>query len=245
MHSALYLGWVKHWRRAPCVHGFRYPLFMVYLDLAELPMVFADRWLWRVEKPALASFRRSDHLGDSSQPLADAVRDLVALETGARPEGPVRLLTHLRYFGYCFNPVSFYYCFDLSGQELVAIVAEVNNTPWGERHCYVLSHEPTHRWQTPKRLHVSPFMPMDMRYDWYIPTPANLIRVDMRCESAGEAIFSAHLELRRREMTAITMAMTLLHFPFMTLRVILAIHWQAFRLWCKRVPIYAHPVSPK
>jgi DUF1365 family protein len=110
MHSALYIGQVKHRRQAPRVHEFRYPLFMAYLDLAELEQVFARRWFWSIDRANLASFRRSDHLGDPALPLADAVRELVAERTGVRPRGPIRLLTHLRYFGYCFNPVSFYYC---------------------------------------------------------------------------------------------------------------------------------------
>ena len=259
MHSALYTGWVSHRRRAPRRHAFRYPLFMVWLDLAELDQVFRGRWLWGVERRAVASFRRADHLGDSSVPLERCVRDLVAGETGSRPLGAIRLLTHLRYFGYCFNPVSFYYCYDAADRDIVAVVAEVANTPWGERHCYVLdcadaravAAAPTagtagavvRRWRSDKRMHVSPFMPMDLQYDWQLSAPAARLTVHMRCTRGAQQLFDATLSLRRRPLGGRTLAATLLRFPWMTARVVTAIHWQALRLWLKRVPYHAHPTA--
>ena len=137
-HSCLYEGTMRHRRFRPVPHAFGYRLFMVYLDLDELDEVFAGRWLWSTTRCALARFRREDHLGVPTVPLPDAVRALVKERLGFRPTGPVRLLTHLRYFGFVMNPVSFYYCFAADGKQLEAIVAEVNNTPWGERHCYVM-----------------------------------------------------------------------------------------------------------
>src|ERR1044072_7008227 len=172
MHSALYFGSLRHRRFAPRAHAFRYGLFLVYLDLAEIETAFAGRWLWGTHACALARFERGDHLGDPAVLLDYAVRDLVEQRTGRRPCGPVRLLTHLRYFGYCFNPVSFYYCFDATGARVENIVAEVTHTPWGERHCYVLDapHGPRSetflRYRTGKQMHVSPFMPMEVEYHW-------------------------------------------------------------------------------
>jgi DUF1365 family protein len=179
----------------------------------------------------------------------------VERESGRRPDGPVRLLTHLRYFGYCFNPVSFYYCFDAADREVVAVVAEVNNTPWGESHCYVLDDRavdraasnaaargaPLARWRSDKRLHVSPFMPMDLQYEWALSAPAARLAVHMRCSRDGQPLFNAALTLRRRPLAASVMAGTLLRYPWMTARVILGIHWQALLLWLKRVPYHAHP----
>src|ERR1700759_5599691 len=111
MHSAIYIGWLSHRRHGPRVHAFPQRLFMVYLDLAELDQVFAGRWCWSTRRRALARFDRRDHMGDPHLPLDESIRRLVAERTGHRPDGPVRLLTHLRYFGHVFNPVSFYYCF--------------------------------------------------------------------------------------------------------------------------------------
>ena len=137
MHSALYEGTIRHRRFAPVEHSFSYTMFMAYLDLAELDVAFRGRWLWSASRPALARFRREDHLGDRAIPLDRCVRDLVEAKTGRRPEGPIRLLTHLAYYGWCFNPVSFFYCFDRAGLNVEFIVSEVSNTPWLERHCYV------------------------------------------------------------------------------------------------------------
>ena len=234
MHSALYIGWVSHRRRVPRRHAFRYPLFMVWLDLAELGRVFRGRWLWGMERRAIASFYRADHFGDPAVPLDRCVRELVGSQTGRRPLGPIRLLTHLRYFGYCFNPVSFYYCYDAADRELVAVVAEVTNTPWGERHCYVLDGAAAdggagaQHWRSDKRMHVSPFMPMNLQYDWRLSAPSARLMVHMRCLRGAQALFDATLSLARRPLRAPAMAATLWQFPWMTARVVTAIHWQAF-----------------
>jgi DUF1365 family protein len=257
MHSALFHGWLDHRRLAPRRHAFRYRLFMAYLDLAELDEVFRGRWLWstRARHLALARFDRRDHLGDPAQPLDEAVRALVAERSGRRPEGPIRLLTHLRMFGYVFNPVSFYYCFDAAGRTLETVVAEVNNTPWGERHCYVL------RQDTPgsdrllvhsvKAMHVSPFHPMALRYEWQLHTPGEALAVHMAlratdtADADGAPVFGATLALQRVPINGTALAGTLLRFPWMTAKVIAAIHWEALRLWLKRVPVNDHPTRSK
>lgn len=218
----------------------------MYLDLAELDQVFARRWLWSTRGPAPAWFRRQDHLGDPAQPLDQAVRGMIEQRLGRRPEGPIRLLTQLRYLGYVMNPVSFYYCYDRDDQRVETVVAEVHNTPWGEEHCYVLDFREStagdplairHR----KAFHVSPFMGMDMDYAWRLTAPASSLSVDIQNRRDDGLLFDASLRLERREITGWRLAWVLARYPWITVRVILAIYWQALWLWIKRVPYVPHP----
>jgi DUF1365 family protein len=249
MNSALYSGWIRHRRFGPARNSFRYRIFMSYIDLAELPRLFEGRWFWSARRPALAWFRRKDFLGPTHLPLDEAVRALVRERIGVRPTGPIRLLTHLRHFGYSFNPVSFYYVFDAADSRVETIVAEITNTPWRQRHAYVMpvataargAPDAAWRFSFEKQFHVSPFMPMDMRYEWSFGAPAEGLHVHMENWRAGQQHFDATLDLRRREMTAASLAQALIHFPLITVKVSALIYWQALKLWWKRAPFHTHP----
>lgn len=247
MHSCLYVGQVRHRRFAPRAHAFRYRLFQVYLDLDELDTVFRGRWLWSTRHANLAWFRRKDHLGPVNQSLSDSVRDLVETETGRRPTGPIRLLTHLRYFGYAMNPVSFYYCFDAAGENVDTVVAEVNNTPWGERHCYVLDQAKNTgnrrklNFEADKVFHVSPFMDLDMKYRWRLTLPDDRLLVHIENHQDSGKLFDATLVMEKREINAGSLALVLFRFPFVTAKVVLAIYYEAMRIWLKKIPFVQHP----
>lgn len=246
MHSAIYHGWVRHRRFQPTRHAFRYRLFMLYLDLAELEQLFEGRWLWSTRRFAFARFRREQHFGDPTVPLDEAVRDLVQRRTGRRPAGPIRLLCHPAYLGYCFNPIAVFYCFDETGEWVEAIVAEVTNTPWGERHCYVLDARdgegsPKLARRFAKRMHVSPFMGMNQSYDWRSNRPGERLVVHIAGRQQAQRLLDATLVLERRPMTPQNLALALTRHPLMTWKVAAGIHWEALRLWLKRVPIHDHP----
>jgi DUF1365 family protein len=240
--SAIYEGIVAHRRRTPVVHDFRMRLFLMYLDLGELSQALAG------VPPLVARFRRADYLGDPAQPLDEAVRELVQERLGLRPAGPVRMLAHLRYFGHCFNPVVFYWCFAPDGARVEAVVAEVTNTPWGERHAYVAAGRgnPVHVLESrhEKALHVSPFMQMGMEYRWRVSTPGERLAVAIETFDADQRpVFDAHLALRRRPLTQASLTRVLARHPAMTLRVLAGIYGHAVRLRLKGARWHPHPAK--
>lgn len=246
--SAVYEGWVRHRRFEPVEHSFRYRFFLMYLDLAELPGALDPYPLYSARRPAPARFRRGDFMGDPARPLDDCARDAVEAETGARPAGPVRLLTGLRYLGHSFNPVSFYYCFDAAGERVEAVVADVENIPWGERHAYVLARgEREGRVlsdEFDKTLHVSPLMGMDQTYAFRATEPGERLAVHIESRPRqGEAAksFDATLSLRRRELSRPLMAGLLARYPAMSLQVVAKIYAQSLRLKLKGARYFPHP----
>jgi DUF1365 family protein len=222
----------------------------MFMDLDELPTLFDIHPLWSFEKLNLACFLRRDHFGDPSVPLDTSVRNLVEKRLGRRPDGPIRLLTHLRYFGHCFNPASFYYCYDKADDRVDVIVVEIHNTPWGEHYCYVLSAEdsdhPVRAWRrhrADKAFHVSPFIDMDIHYDFRFRLPGDAIRVHIIDYQKGHKLFDATLALQRRPLNRQALSRVLLRYPALTLKVITLIYWQALRLTLKKTPYYAHPTK--
>lgn len=242
--SAIYEGRLTHARRGPVRHMFGYRLHMLYLDLDEIDRALPIALLRRGRFGWL-SFFRADYLGDAGRPLKREVLDLVESRLGVRPDGPVRLLTQVRCFGYVFNPVSFYYCFAADGGTLQAIVAEITNTPWQERHAYVVqAHDGMARGTFQKVFHVSPFFDMTQRYRWVITTPGDRLAVTMVNEEQGRDVFSATLVLDRHVLDAASLWRAAIRQPLMAWRVHLGIYIQAFRLWRKRTPYFDHPAPP-
>jgi uncharacterized protein len=222
--AALYHGTIAHRRHAEREHGFRYPITLAYLDLDAVPARLTRA------RPGLVRFRSADYL------TPEATRALVHAQTGAAPAGPVHLLAHLRVAGRCFNPVSFYYCHDADGT-LAAIVAEVTNTPWGERHAYVLTGRGGGAF--PKALHVSPFFGMDQTYTWRASEPGEDLVVNIANHEGGRRVFDATLLLRRAPLSRRGIARQALS----ALRVAPLIYVHAIALKLKGVRLHPHPAT--
>jgi uncharacterized protein len=220
---------------------------MALLDIDRLEDAMAISPFTSVGGLNWATFDHRDHVGDPALPLRERLRHEAHRLGHTLPEGPIYLLTHLRYLGYNFNPISFYYCF-APDRRLAAVVGEVHST-FGEERLYWLTSgsalHPGPGWQTPKTMHVSPFMPMDLAYEFQISPPgpslvAHMTTADVREPAAGPT-FDATLTLTRRPWTARDIHRVLRRHPWMTAKVIAAIHWEALRLRLKGLPVYAHP----
>jgi DUF1365 family protein len=252
-NSAIYTGKVRHRRFFPKQHEFEYHVFMMYLDTREIEPIFSLSRFWSLKHFAPAQFKRSDFHVDkknaTQSPLPsidESVRNTLESSLGTRPTGPIRMLVNLRYWGVNMNPISTYYCFDNSGNNLIAILAEVHNTPWNERHAYILTGENfSHKQHVdfPKEFHVSPFNPIDMDYRWRSTTPNNTLALHLENWQSNQKIMDATMTLAREEISAHALNNILIRFPWMTVKVISAIYWQALKLWWKGVPIFKHPTS--
>jgi len=214
---------------------------MLYLDLDELSTLKLAPCL-SIESFGLLSFRRRDYRGEPARPLKETILDEVERTLGERPDGPVRLLTQVRSLGPAFNPVSFYYCFAADGATLRAVLAEITNTPWGERHAYVVAADGSQvRAAFPKAFHVSPFQAPVQRYVWHLPAPGASLSVEMLSEEQGSEVFRARLGLARQPLTRRALVRVAFARSFMSLRTLFWIYGHAFLLWRKGAPVFTHP----
>jgi DUF1365 family protein len=244
MESAIYFGTIRHRRFEPVRHEFTYPLFMIFLDVDRIPELMKVSPFAAYNRFNWASFHEQDHFGDATLPLrqrlaADAERQGVRL-----PDGPIFLLTHLRYLGYNFNPISLFYCYNREGR-IETILAEVNST-FGETHNYWLSaanraSSGSTMYRCPKAIHVSPFMPMKLDYRFVLPPPGEELLAHMNTIEGERSSFNATLHLRRQPWNSASLHGALLRFPWVTAKVIAAIHWEALKLFRKKAPVYSHP----
>jgi DUF1365 family protein len=245
LESGIYEGTLRHRRRQTRAHAFSYPLFMAWMDIDRLPELMAESAVTSYNRANLLSYRERDHFGDPGKALRQRIAEDAAKHGVPMPSGKIFLLTQLRCYGYTFNPVSFFYCYNADGQ-LECVLAEVNNT-FGETHNYWLTTQQevpagaSKRYQFAKEFHVSPFFPLGQTYDWTFTEPGENLVVECLNFEAGELAFDSTLKLKRHEWTARNLLRAVLRFPIMTARIITAIHWQAVRLWLKKVPVVHHP----
>ena len=237
MENALYRGELFHNRVIPVTHTFKYDHACVFADIENIQHIADISPFVSVEKPNLLSFYRQDFL-TSKRSLYDEVCRRVVQKTGKAFRGKVYLLANWRTCGVTMNPLALFYCFE--NDVLQYVVGEVHNTPWNERHVYVLDlvESPL---TSLKRFHVSPFMPMDLRYVWGLDNPGRKLNVSIKAELQGKKIFSVVMKLNSQPITKSSLHRMIGRFPMMALRTLMSIYYQALRLWLKRVPIFSHP----
>ena len=247
MPNRIYVGNVRHHRLQPVSNRFTYSIYLLMLDLDELENAFARNWFWSGRRFNLAWFRESDHLRSLRRSEQQTLKQLIVeflAERGVVADGPVRLLTQVRHFGFLMNPASFFYCYDQAGN-LRAVVTQVNNTPWGEEYLYLVKSTEPSKSITAKNLdkefHVSPFMPLDMQYDMAYSRPGDKLAVRMSNFSKEGRMLDVVMSLTRREWTAANLNWLLITYPLMSLRVFMAIYFQALKLFLKKVTFYSHP----
>ncbi|MDQ2699806.1 MAG: DUF1365 domain-containing protein [Actinomycetota bacterium] len=245
MKSGIYEGQVRHRRFEPFERQFDYRIFMVYLDLEEIPDVMSVHPLWSTRRRSPARFRRDDYLGPVQLPLRDAVARLVRKRTGRTLRGPVRMLTNLRYWGLIENPVTFYYCFDPAGERVETVIAEVTNTPWGERHSYVIQGDGSKvvSARLDKQMHVSPLMGMDHVYDLRFGTPGSRLPVHISSSRDRQISFDATLNLQRTEISRRSLGRLLVTYPPMSYRTTVGIHRQAAISWLRGAKYHPKPAA--
>lgn len=245
--NALYVGSIAHRRHRPAAHAFRYGLFQTYLEASQFEQTLSPFWFCSTRRFNWLWYRRADYFGDSRQPLDAALRAHVAEQTGQAHQGPIFMLVSPRCFGFLMNPVSFYYGFDTDRRSLRWILAEITNTPWGERFSYLLQVDAAqpaddgYAWRFPKRFHVSPFLPMALEYAWRFGRPSRNLRVHMRVLESDIPQFDATLTLQRRELTAANLFAQVLKMPLLSFKVAAGIYWNALLIRLKGNPFHAHP----
>jgi DUF1365 family protein len=241
MNSCLYQGSVFHRRTKPRLHEFTYPVFLFLLDLDELPELPRFSPLLQFNRAGLYSFHNSDHWGKQSPAPLRPRLEAFLQEHGMPSADRVLYLCNLRFCGYVFNPIAVYFCYGTDGS-LFAAVAQVGNT-FGEQKLYLVPASATAsdspalaRARLPKNFYVSPFSPPDLEFEFRLHAPTETLRVYVDDWQGDEKILVSALTGKRRPLTTGQLLAATLRFPFITLRVIFLIHWQAFRLWLKKIP---------
>ena len=237
MDSAIYEGKVYHERFSPTQHKFDYHIYLFWIKLNEVDALPAALKHFSVSSKARVRFKREDYLGDSNTPLDQSVLEKMNSLSEDTLSGDVYMLGQLRMWGMYFSPVNFYY---LKGKDdaFTHVLAEVSNTPWNERHYYLV--DLAVQADTPKAFHVSPFNPMDMTYKWRITQPSQRLSLTMDCVR-GEKEFNAGINLTRLSLDNANLSRVMKRIPSMTIRTMIGIYWQALKLLIKRTPLYNHP----
>lgn len=239
--SAIYKGEVFHRRFVPKNHTFSYKVFLMWLNLDEIELLNTSVKGFSSESWAPIRFKRQDYYGDPSKPLKQCILEKMTELAGQEMQGDIYLLSQMRTFGFYFSPVNFYYLQQHDGT-FSHLLAEVSNTPWNERHYYLV--DLAKQEDSEKQFHVSPFNPMDMQYKWAISQPQDILQLSLSCHKESKH-FVASLNLSKIEMNSKNLFNVVVSIPNMAIKTVFGIYWQALKLFLKGVPVYPHPEQGK
>ncbi|MEM9103429.1 MAG: DUF1365 domain-containing protein [Pseudomonadota bacterium] len=243
LQSCIYQGQVSHTRLQPRKHAFEYPIFMFYLWLEELEHLQSHIKGFHLNKRwGLACFNQEDHFPNNEKSLYKNIQSIIKEQTGDDYQGKIAILSHLRYCRFYFSPLNVYYCWDTAGTRILYTVAEVSNTPWLQKTWYVNTmKDDMNTEDTQKSFHVSPFLPMDMRYQWRFNQPLEKLLIGINNWRDDQLYFSASMKLKKTPLTTKNLMKTLTRYPIITVQIVVKIYWQAAKLWIKKIPYYPLP----
>lgn len=244
--SALYVGSVMHRRLAPRRHRLRYRAFWLLIDLDEPDAVARRLRLFSHNRFNLFSFHDADHGSGRTEPPRVYVERTLAENAIGDAIGRITLLCMPRILGYVFNPLSIYFCYRPDGT-LVALLYEVRNT-FGQMHSYLMpvtEQTPLVHQRCAKAFYVSPFLDMNMTYDFRVARPAARVSAVVAARDRQGPVLIASLAGTRRPLSDRALALVFLTHPLLTFKVIGAIHWEALKIWWKGMRLYPRPPAPQ
>lgn len=247
-NSRIYLGSINHRRLSPKYHSFKYSLYMLALDPLEMEKRHTPSWLFGFSKFHPLGFVEKDYIRSELGSLEQRIRNKVTELDNNIQISRILMLVQVRCFGIYFSPANFYFCYD-QNENCTHMLAEVSNTPWNERHYYLVDLQKKSDKTNEKYFQVSPFMDLNMSYFWQVKPPSNdtdklVVNIENKRKNLQsgkmDKLFDVSLTLYKKDFTNVSLLGIWLQLPIMTIKVFFSIYWQALKLFIKGIPFIGY-----